>query len=131
MLLLLDTHAFLWWLSDDNHLPVSARQAILDPDNDVCFSTVSAWEIAIKAQQRRRDIFTVLGDPPLWFPQAVAADGFRVLPVELRHALRVYSLPAHHRDPFDRLLVAQAELEGLAIVSRDPAIAQSDVPVVW
>ncbi len=128
MRLLLDTHAFLWWITDSPHLSATARELIGNGKNEVFFSAASGWEIAIKARLGR---LTLPGDPERFLAEQLAANAFQVLPVYLHHAMRVYSLPDHHRDPFDRLLVAQAEVEGMAIVSGDPQLARYPVPVRW
>ncbi len=111
MNLLLDTHVLIWW-DEGRGLSAASRRAIETADA-VYVSAASAWEIAIKtALGRLRPTRTV--------EQAVEESGFLELPITFRHAARVAGLPAHHRDPFDRLLVAQAEVEGLTLVSRDP-----------
>lgn len=125
---LVDTHVFLWWVTDDPALSERARRVIQEPDNDVYFSVASAWEIVIKAALGR---LTVAGDLEAFVRGHVSRNAFRILPVHLEHALKVYSLPAHHRDPFDRLLVAQASLEGLPIVTADPWMRRYDVEVIW
>jgi PIN domain nuclease of toxin-antitoxin system len=111
--LLLDTHVLIWWLSDDRKLARAARAIIASPDNEVLVSTASVWEIAIKAALGRIDV--ELDD----FEDAIVKSGFHPLPVGLRHAVTVGRLPAVHRDPFDRMLVAQASVEELRVVSHD------------
>lgn len=128
---LLDTHTFLWWVADEPTLSDRAAEVIRDPASEIFLSAVSAWEIGIKHRLGRDQVIRVDRDPEQLIPELVAANGFVWLPIEARHALRAASLPFHHRDPFDRLLVAQAQMEGLTIVSRDRAIAQYDVPIVW
>jgi PIN domain nuclease of toxin-antitoxin system len=119
--LLLDTHVLIWW-DEGRRLSAEARRVIREAE-DVYVSAASAWEIAIK---------TALGriKPRRTVEQAAAESGFLELPVTFRHAARVSTLPVHHRDPFDRLLVAQAVEEGLALVSRDPAFGRYGVTVV-
>ncbi len=121
MNLLLDTHVLIWW-DEGRRLSSEARRAIREAD-DVYVSAASAWEIAIKAGLGRLK-------PSRTVEQAAAESGFLELPVTFRHAARVASLPPHHRDPFDRLLVAQAAEEGLALVSRDPAFGPYGVTIV-
>ena len=129
MRVLLDTHAFLWWTSEDGRrLSDPARALLIDPSTDALVSVASAWEIAIKATTGRLEID---GDPEAWVPERITRHGFSPLPVELAHALRAGRLPAIHRDPFDRLLVAQAQVEGIPIVTSDPSIAKYDVDVIW
>lgn len=121
MKLLLDTHVLIWW-DEGRRLAPAARRAIRDAD-DVYVSAASAWEVAIKIGLGRLA-------PSRTVEQAVTESGFLELPVTFRHAARVASLPPHHRDPFDRLLVAQAAEEGLALVTRDPVFGAYGVTVV-
>jgi PIN domain nuclease of toxin-antitoxin system len=111
--LLLDTHVLLWWLSDDRKLAKDTRDIIANPNNDVLVSSASVWEIAIKAALGRLEI--ELDD----LEDAIVKNGFRPLPIQYQHAVTVGRLPAVHRDPFDRMLVAQASVEELRIVSHD------------
>jgi PIN domain nuclease of toxin-antitoxin system len=115
--LLLDTHALLWWLGDDPTLSRGAREAIADPDALVHVSAASVWECAIKATLGKLD----LGGADL--AAEIPVNGFEELPISARHALTAGALPRHHDDPFDRMLVAQARLEELVLVTRDPAFA--------
>jgi PIN domain nuclease of toxin-antitoxin system len=123
MTLLLDTCALLWWLDDPDRLSAEAREAIRDGRNAVYVSAASAWEIAIKTALGKLDAPDDLGG-------ALAANRFLHLPVTIPHALAVRTLPDHHRDPFDRLLIAQALHEGLRLVSRDSDIAKYHVPQI-
>lgn len=118
MRLLLDTHALIWALTD--RLAGVARDAVSDGRNAVLVSAVSVWEIEIKRSRRRLDVPDDLVD-------ALAATGFEPLAITVAHCVAAGRLPAHHRDPFDRMLVAQARLEGLTIVTRDPMIARYQV----
>lgn len=128
MRLLLDTHAFLWWIADDTRLSGRARELIADSANDVYFSVASGWEIVVKAGLRR---VLLPDDPDRFISEQLSVNAFQVLPVHLRHALRIYTLPDLHRDPFDRMLVAQAVSEELVLLSGDPQIARYPVEVVW
>jgi PIN domain nuclease of toxin-antitoxin system len=112
MTLLLDTHAFLWWLNDPSLLSKPARKAIGDGKNIVYLSAVVVWEIAIKKALGKLDA-------PDDIETAMAANRFLPLPVTIPHALAVQSLPDLHRDPFDRLLIAQAKHEGCRLITRD------------
>jgi PIN domain nuclease of toxin-antitoxin system len=123
MRLLLDTHVLLWALGLPEELRPDARRAIADPSNDVLVSTASAWEIAIKRALGRLDA-------PDDLAEALEVVGFDELPIRLEHALAVERLPPHHRDPFDRMLIAQALSEGLTIVTRDPRFAAYGVPLL-
>lgn len=127
MKLLLDTHTFIWWDSDPAQLSQLALAALRDPANTVWFSTASVWEMVIKSQ---------LGKLTLRLPlsQIVAqqqTNGLQVLPVTLAHTLAVEGLPLVHKDPFDRLLAAQANVEGAEFVTADPIFAQYPVRVLW
>ena len=127
--MLLDTSAFLWWVSSGGaRLTPRARWAIQDPGNDPVVSVASAWEIAIKHERGRINLPLA---PERYVPDLIRRHGFALLPVELGHALRAGALPDHHRDPFDRLLIAQSQIEDLPLVSADPAIGQYDVEVLW
>jgi PIN domain nuclease of toxin-antitoxin system len=123
MTLLLDTHTFLWWLDDPALLAESARKAIADGKNLVYVSAAVAWEIAIKRSLGKLNA-------PEDLEAAMAANRFLPLPVTVPHALAVATLPDHHRDPFDRLLIAQARHEGFQLVSRDPFMKLYDVPLL-
>jgi len=125
---LLDTHAFLWWVLDDSRLSRRVRDVVGDPRNDVFFSVASAWELAIKAALGRLELPGALED---LLPEQLTLNGFRVLPVTLAHAMAVARLPHHHHDPFDRLLVAQARVEGLRLVTRDRQLARYGVDRIW
>ena len=118
MRVLVDTHLLLWAVASSRRLPKQARSVILDPANDVFYSAASVWEVAIKSGLRRRD-FTV--NAPA-FVRALAQGGFLELPVTAVHASRVAALPTVHRDPFDRLLVAQAQAEPMTLLTNDPVL---------
>ena len=113
MRLLLDTNVLLWWLSDHSGLSSRAREMIADPGNDILVSSASVWEVAIKAALGRIEV--ELDD----LEEAILRSGFQPLVIGFRHAVRVGRLPDVHRDPFDRMLVAQARVEKLHIVSHD------------
>ena len=115
MRLLLDTHAFLWWCGDDARLGDVERQAIRDGANEVFLSAASVWEMALKQVLGRLQV-------PEPASAAVARLGFEPLPIAFAHAEATISLPPLHRDPFDRLLVAQARAEGLTLVTVDPLV---------
>lgn len=121
--LLLDTHALVWALSDVERLGESARAAIVDLRNDVFVSAVTAWEITVKRERGH------LRAPPN-LASAVEERRFTHLPLTFEHAEHAGTLPMHHRDPFDRFLIAQARMEGLILVTRDQRIQQYEVEVL-
>jgi PIN domain nuclease of toxin-antitoxin system len=122
--LLLDTHTALWWLADDARIGKDAERELSDDTNRVLLSAAVVWEVAIKRSLGR------LQAPPDLAATLVGA-GAQPLPITLDHAAAVESLPWHHRDPFDRMLVAQALTEGSAIVSQDLELRQYGVTLVW
>jgi PIN domain nuclease of toxin-antitoxin system len=126
--ILLDTHSFLWWESDDRRLSAEARRTLSDGGNEIFLSVSSAWEIAIKAGLGKLDIPE---GPELFVSSEIEANNFTVLSIDLRHALGVYDLPDIHRDPFDRILVAQARVEDMPILTTDPEISRYPVETVW
>ena len=117
MRLLLDTHAFLWAAADPDRLHANARAAIEDRTNEVLVSAGVAWEISIKFALGK---LTVPADPAVWFPARVRSLGFQALDISAAHALAIGRLADVHRDPFDRIMIAQAQIEGLTFVTRDP-----------
>lgn len=125
MNLLLDTHAVLWAVAAPENLPPPVSDALVDRRNGVFVSAVNTWEMAIKAGLGRLD--APFGELPRIFEDA----GFEELPVTVSHTLLVKDLPNHHRDPFDRLLLAQAMAEELTLVTRDSQLHAYGVPVFW
>jgi PIN domain nuclease of toxin-antitoxin system len=123
MTLSLDTHVFLWWLDDPQILSKAAREAISDPANTVFVSAAVVWEIVIKRALGKLDA-------PDDLERAMMVNRFLSLPVTWNHALAVETLPHHHRDPFDRLLIAQAHYEGFQFVSRDSSIFAYGLPYI-
>lgn len=128
MNLLLDTHTFLWFIDDDRRLSPAAAAQIEHPDARVRVSVVSAWEIAIKLSTGKLTLDRPLVQ--LW-PESLAENDFEVLDVTSEHVMALAPLPLHHRDPFDRLLIAQAIAENLEIVSADSAFNAYPVRRVW
>src|SRR5437588_7673414 len=127
MKLLLDTHTLIWWDSDPSQLSAVALAALRDPANEVWISTVSVWEIIIKAQLNKLSLRLPLAD----IVAQQQANGLSILDVKLQHVLAVERLPAVHKDPFDRLLVAQANVEGAMLVTADGIFANYPVRVLW
>ena len=128
MRLLLDTHALVWWIRADPQLSPTARAAILDESNEVLVSIAVAWEMAIKVGSRGWPEAQALLDQ---FEQAVAAEGFRHLAISVQHVRAAGLKSSPHRDPFDRLLAAQAAIEGGTLVTADTRIAMLGAPVLW
>lgn len=124
MRLLLDTHAALWWLSGDRRFGREAEQHLLDHTNQVMLSAAVVWEVAVKRSLRKLNA-------PRDFAETLLGAGVRPLGVSVEHAAAVEHLPWHHRDPFDRMLIAQAYLEGAAVVSRDEALRPYGVTLIW
>jgi PIN domain nuclease of toxin-antitoxin system len=123
--LLLDTHVFLWWIGEPARLSDDARAAIADPQTLVYVSAASAWEISIKRALGRVD----LRDEE--FSYGIRESGFAELNVTVEHSLVAGALPPHHRGPFDRMLVAQATVEGLRLVTHDRVITAYDTEPLW
>jgi PIN domain nuclease of toxin-antitoxin system len=128
MKVLLDTHTFLWWITDSERLSQKARRIISNRHNIVLFSAASGWEIAIKMKLGRLQLQEPMGS---FIINQLAVNAFEVLPCHLNHALHVYSLPEHHRDPFDRMLIAQSQLEDLPLITSDPLLALYSVKIIW
>jgi PIN domain nuclease of toxin-antitoxin system len=118
--LLLDSHVLLWWLADPPRLHRAAHDAIADASNEIAVSAVTPWELEIKRSAGR------LRAPDDLVPR-LKASRFQALPITIEHGVAAGRLPLHHRDPFDRMLIAQAQLEGLTIVTRDPRFAPYSV----
>lgn len=128
MNLLLDTHALIWFLENDPQLSARARTALSDPANVCHVSDATAWEAGIKHSLGKLKLpvpFEIL------FPARLLELGFHSLPIRHSHLHQIIHLPYHHRDPFDRLLIAQAQIEEMTLVSCDPHFPRYDVPILW
>ena len=128
MKLLLDTHALLWFIGNNPELSKASRQSIEDPANDKFVSAVSLWEIAIKISLEKLKLPRPFGEV---FPHQLEVNGFELLPISCGQLTQLASLPFHHRDPFDRLLIAQAMADGMIIVIRDPEFSKYPANVLW
>lgn len=125
---ILDTHVFLWWNMNDPILSELAHQIIADGSNELYLSAASAWEIAIKTARGR----LILPDSPSRYVSSrMAFHRIQPLPIQISHALHVYQLPDLHRDPFDRLLIAQSQLENMPILTCDAEIVKYAVQTIW
>lgn len=127
MRVLLDTHVWLWLQTEPERLSQSSLDLLSDPANELLLSAASAWEIAVKVGLGKLSLPAAPAD---YVPRRLATSGTTALPVELRHALHVAGLPRHHRDPFDRLLVAQAQVEGLPLLTADAQLGAYDVEIL-
>ena len=128
MRLLLDTHAFLWFIDGNPKMPASARMLIEDAENQSLVSVASLWEMAIKVSLRKLD----LGQPfERLIPQQLTQNGFGLLQIGVGYIAGLTSLPFHHQDPFDRLLIAQAKAEQMPVVSRDVAFDSYGIRRLW
>jgi len=125
---LLDTNVFLWSNIEPARLSAAVRRFVEERANELVLSAVSAWEIAIKHAKGQLNLPE---DPERYVSSRITMDALNPLPVQIIHALRAGALPPIHRDPFDRLLIAQAQLEGLPILTSDPNIARYDIEVIW
>ena len=128
MRVLLDTHTFLWWTSGGSRISDRARGLIEDPEVEVLLSVAPAWEISVKSARGRLELPV---PAERFVPDRLRRHRMSVLDVALSHALRAGALPEIHTDPFDRLLVAQGQIEGLPILTADPAIARYEVETIW
>jgi PIN domain nuclease of toxin-antitoxin system len=126
---LIDTHVFVWWASERGaRVSDRARALLVDSSTDVAFSLASAWELAVKVGSGRLEL---PGAIERYLPGRLRHHGFELMPIDLSHALRAGALPRIHGDPFDRMLIAQAQIEGIPILTADPAIGRYDVETIW
>ncbi len=125
---IIDTHTFLWMVTDDRRLSEPARAVIADGANQVFLSVASMWEIVLKAGTGK---LYVPGGPARFLEQEMRRNRLSPLAVQPAHILRLPSLPAIHKDPFDRLLIAQAQVESLPLLTADPEIRQYPVQIIW
>jgi PIN domain nuclease of toxin-antitoxin system len=126
--LLLDTHAFLWFITNDPQLSASAQSLIADPNNEILVSPASYWETAIKVSIGKYPLSAPYED---FIAKGLDGNGFRILPIEPRHTAVLTTMPFHHRDPFDRLVVAQALVEKISVVSKDAILDLYGVKRLW
>jgi len=126
--LLLDTQVWLWWLTNPDRLSRPADAALRSPDNRLHLSPASTWELVVKSATGRLEIEGSVG---ALLEEAIIASGVQPLPIEHSHALQLAQLPPHHRDPFDRMLIAQAQVDRLVLVSADRRLADYDVEILW
>jgi PIN domain nuclease of toxin-antitoxin system len=122
-----DTHALVWWLTRDPRLSSTAQKFISSSSNDVLVSAATAWELSIKNRSGKLNVQELLDN----FEDAMDQQGFSLLPISIDHALRAGSLPLHHSDPFDRMLVAQAQAQHVALITADKAFDAYGVRRIW
>ena len=128
MNLLLDSHTFVWWRDEPHKLSPTTFTEISNPNNNVFLSVVTAWELQIKIALNK---FNVKGGLENAVKDEQQNNGFQILPVQLSHALYLENLPLHHKDPFDRLLISQAIVENMTLVSADPEFSKYQVNLLW
>ncbi len=128
MKLLLDTHALLWFIGNDPQLSAAARQNIQNPAHDIFVSAASLWEIAVKLSLEKLKLPHPFDQV---FPRQLEINGFELLQISCLQLNQLAALPFHHRDPFDRLLIAQALADGMTIVTRDPAFSKYPAAILW
>ena len=125
---LLDTHAFLWWVMNDQHLSTAAYDLIQKPENTVFVSVACIWEMVIKYHANK---LTLPEPPDTYIPSRIRHYDFQILPIEMPHVFQIGHLGHYHRDPFDRIMIAQSQVERLPLVTCDKKIRQYDVDVIW
>jgi PIN domain nuclease of toxin-antitoxin system len=125
---LLDTHTFLWWVADAPQLSKNAKNFIANPDNKIFFSAAGAWEIIIKVGTGK---LILPEEPATYITSRLESNRFKILPIELSHTLQIAKLPDLHRDPFERIIIAQSQITELPILTVDRLIVQYPVDVIW
>lgn len=128
MKILLDTHTLLWWWTDDPQLPEVPRALMADPANELLVSSVSAWEVSTKYRLGKLPEAKEIAEN---FAALVESSQMTPLPITIEHALRAGALERYHRDPFDRMLIAQSQVERVAVVTKDAAFADYDIDLLW
>ena len=128
MRILLDSHSFLWFITGDDRLSNRAKNLITDLSNPVLISVASLWEISIKTALGKLELSRPFEE---FIPEQLASNEIDPFPIELAHLAKLIDLPLHHRDPFDRLIIAQAMVEGLPIISRDAEFQSYSIEIIW
>ena len=128
MRILLDTHTFLWWTNNSPHLSENAREIIANPESELFLSAASGWEIAIKMQLGK---LRVADDLERFIAEQLSLNQIVTLPITMHHALHVHNLPLHHRDPFDRMIITQSQLEKMPVLTADSIFARYNVKTIW
>lgn len=125
---LIDTSTFLWSISDSDRLSANARQCIADLENEIFLSVASLWEIAIKTSLGKLELLLPFNQ---LFPSQLEQNAITVLPIEIQHLSKTIDLPFHHRDPFDRLIIAQSLAEQMPVITKDTAFSQYSIQLIW
>ena len=128
MKILIDTQVFLWWISDNPNISSKFHDVMSEPRNEIYFSAASGWEIAVKAKIGR---LSIQGDPQKFIPTQLSLNSITVLPIQISHTLQTYHLPEHHKDPFDRLIIAQSQIENMPIATNDALFKNYEVDLIW
>ena len=128
MKVLIDTHTFLWWNTEDPQLSALVKEITADGRNDIFLSAASVWEIAIKTAKGR---LILPESPAQYVASRMSLYRFYALPIQISHAAHTYELPPYHHDPFDRMLIAQSHLESLPLLTKDDNIRRYDVQTIW
>ena len=128
MRFLLDTHCWLWWLIEPKKLSQTAHQVISNPNHKLWLSVVSIWEIGIKYKAGKLNLPQ---SPEILIPQQIQLDALEILPIKISHSLKAAALPLHHKDPFDRMLIAQTQLEKMVILTRDITFNHYNIETLW
>ena len=125
---LLDTHVFIWWIQDNKQLSKKVRKIISDPANEIYISSASIWEMSIKCRLGKLEI---KGFSEEFLKKQIIGNSFSFLPISLQHSFRIYELEISHKDPFDHMLIAQAQVENCAIITKDELFKKYDVEIKW
>jgi PIN domain nuclease of toxin-antitoxin system len=125
---LLDTHAFLWWITDDPRISPKVREIMQDAANEILLSAASGWEIAIKVKLERLQL---PDEPGVYIAKHMALNAIQSLAITMSHSLYTCNLPDIHKDPFDRIIIAQAIMEGMPLLTNDSNILKYDIKVIW
>lgn len=125
---ILDTHVFIWWIQDNIQLSKKAKKIIADPGNEIHISSASIWEMAIKCKLGKLKITNFSEE---FLTKQIIGNSFSFLPISLQHSFRIYELEIFHKDPFDHMLIAQAQVENCALISKDKLLKKYNVDIKW
>ena len=125
---ILDTHTFIWWITNDPRMTDKVRKIIADSSNELFLSVASCWEMVIKMQTGK---LKLTDDPGSFIPDQMYLNGIQGLAIQISHVLHTHKLPLYHRDPFDRIIISQSYVEQIPVITNDPLFEKYDVKVVW